>query len=55
LDLARWGWGWASSCDLQIERPYSTNSCRRGTTHSGGNQILANRIYDDAFKIKPIS
>jgi hypothetical protein len=41
-----WGWGWASSCDLQMEPPYSTNSCRRGTTYSGGNQILANRVYD---------
>ena len=41
-----WGWGWASSCDLQIEPPYSSPYCRRGTTYSGGNQILDNRISD---------
>ena len=39
-----WGWGWAAECAQQLASNATT--CRRGTTYSGGNQILNNRIYD---------
>jgi hypothetical protein len=39
-----WGWGWAADCTQQLAAGAST--CRRGTTYSGGNQIINNRIYD---------
>jgi hypothetical protein len=40
-----WGWGWVAPCDRQMAaRP--GEPCRRGTNYNGGNQILANRVYD---------
>ena len=39
-----WGWGWASSCELQAKG--GQTPCHHGTTYSGGNQIVDNRIND---------
>ncbi len=39
-----WGWGWVAPCERQAQS--NTTTCRRGTNYNGGNQILANRIYD---------